>query len=351
MKFGKFKKFIITMSLALAVGVSASTAACTVETKRPRARITFEFVTGETAKEYVLDYDLYRNMYPNTVRHFIELSKAGYYDNTVVHDYESGEWFTGMYSYDKDAYSAAVAGDSGSVGEYFSAHSKESGYMELFNGGKLTPTVYSNAPFKTDKKGNIVYVDKNGKVVDGGTAGASPVRVIDKNYAMPSLIGEFKSNIEQEILNGALSATSGSLKMFYYPSASSDSASKSKVFVTPTAGDPYHTDVKTNSATSAFSVQVGSSTNSENNYCVFGKVRDADALEEFKNAVADYFEDTYGSDARTVKNSNVGVTVYEPTSDGKQNADGKYFNSRQVEVEFELPKAAIRIVSVKITKN
>ena len=351
MKFGKLKKFLITASLALAVGVSASTAACSIETKRPRARITFEFVTGDTAQEYVIDYDLYRNMYPNTVKHFIELSKAGFYDNTVIHDYETGEWYTGMYSYDKDAYSAAVSGDSGSVGEYFANHSKESDYLKLFNDNKLTPTVYANADFKTDKKGNIVYVDKNGKPVSGDTAGATTVRVINNDYIMPSLIGEFKNNVQQTIENGALSATAGSLKMFYYPANSSDSASKSKVFVQPPKSVVMQADSKYNCATSAFSVQVGSSTNSENNYCVFGKVRKQSDLDDFKNAVADYFDDIYGSTSYTVKSSVVGVTVYEPTSDGKPNADGKYFNSRQVEETFDAPKAAIRIVSVKITKN
>lgn len=351
MKFGKLRKFLITASLALAVGVSASTAACAIETKRPRARITFEFVTGDTAKEYVIDYDLYRNMYPNTVKHFIELSKAGFYDNTVIHDYETGEWYTGMYSYEKDAYTSAVAGDSGSIGEYFANHSKESEYLKLFNDNKLTPTVYANADFKTDKNGNIVYVDKNGKPVSGDTAGATSVRIINNDYIMPSLIGEFKNNVQQTINNGALSATAGSLKMFYYPANSSDGASKSKVFVQPPKSAVMQADSKYNCATSAFTVQVGSSTNSENNYCVFGKVRKQDDLDELKNAVADYFEDTYGSNSYTLKSSDVGVTVYEPTSDGKANADGKYFNSRQVEETFDAPKAAIRIVSVKITKN
>lgn len=351
MKFGILKKFLITASLALAVGVSASTAACAIETKRPRARITFEFVTGETAKEYTIDYDLYRNLYPNTVKHFIELSKEGFYDNTVIHDYETGEWYTGMYSYDKDAYSAAVAGDSGSVAEYFSEHSKAGEYLKLFNENKLSPTVYANADFKTDKNGNIVYVDANGKTVSGDKPGATSVRVVSNDYIMPSLIGEFKNNVQQNIENGALSATAGSLKMFYYPTSSSDNASTSKIFVQPPKSVVMQADSKYNCATSAFTVQVGTSTNTENNYCVFGKVRKQDDLDELKNAVVDYFSDTYGSSSYTVKSADVGVTVYEPTADGKANADGKYYNSRQVEEIFDAPKAAIRIVSVKITKN
>ncbi len=351
MKFGTLRKFLITAALAAVVGVSASATACSIETKRPRARITFELVTGDTTEEYVLDYDLYRNLYPNTVNHFIELAKAGYYDNTVIHDYETGEWYTGMYSYDKDAYSAAVSGDSGSVGEYFANHSKESEYLNLFNDGKIKPTVYANTLFKTDKNGNIVYVDKDGKTVSGDTPGASPVRVISKDYAMPSLIGEFKNNVQQTINNGALTATAGSLKMFYYPSNSSENASKSKVYVTPPKSGILQADSKYNCATSAFTVQVGASTNAESNYCVFGKVRNQDDLDDLKNAVADYFEDTYGSNSYVVKSSDVAVTVYEPMSGWKPSSGGKCYNARTVEEVFDAPKSAIRIVSVKITKN
>lgn len=349
MKFGKIRNLLITAALALTVGISAATMTGCAETKRPRARITFEIVTGADAKEYTVDYDLYRNLYPNTVKHFIELSKAGFYDNTIIHDYETGEWYAGMYSYDKDAYASAVGGDSGSIAEYLTEHYKANEYLKLFNDSKLTTTVYANADFKTDKNGKIVYTDANGKTVAGDTPGASPVRVINEKYATPSLIGEFKNNIE----NGALTDTAGSLKMFYYPSNSSDSASKSKVYVTPPKSPLMQADSKYNCATSAFTVQVGSSTNSSNNYCVFGKVRNQDDLDELKNAVADYFEDIYGSSSSsyTIKSANVGVTVYEPTSDGKANADGNYYNARQVEETFDAPKTAIRIVSVKITKN
>lgn len=351
MKFGKIKKLVAVTALALAVGVSASVTACSIETKRPRARITFEFVTGETAKEYVLDYDLYRNMYPNTVKRFIELSKSGYYDNTVIHDYSTGEWFTGAYSYEKEAYNDAVAGDEGTVSEYYANHSKENEFLDLFKNGKITPSVYANTLFKTDKNGNVVYVDKNGKTVDGSTPGASPVRVINDDYAMPTLMGEFKNNIQQEIKNGALSATSGSLKMFYYPASDAENASKSMVFVTPTSNEIIQANNKYNSATAAFAVQMGTSSNSESNYCVFGKVRSTDDLDDFKNDVADYFDDAYGTQSYTVKSSDVDITVYEPTSDGKPNADGKYYTTRQIEEVFNMPKVAIRIVSVKITKN
>ena len=70
-----------------------------------------------------------------------------------------------------------------------------------------------------------------------------------------------------------------------------------------------------------------------------------------ERAVADYFEDTYGSNSYVVKSSDVAVTVYEPTSGWKPSAGGKCYNARTVEEVFDAPKSAIRIVSVKITKN
>lgn len=327
MKFSKIKKIIIASALALTIGLSALCSACGVETKRPRAKITIEF----NSKEYSLEYDLYRNMYPNTVKHFIELAKAGYYNDMIVHDYYSGEWFTGAYSYDAE-YSASAAGDSGAMNDYLSEHSKAAQYIELFNAGKFTPSVYGNVGYKKDKNGNFVYEDNN------------PVRVIEKNYALPTVIGEFKNNISQSIKNGALSATSGSLKMFYYPSSSSDYASKSKVYVTPTSDQILNADFKYNSATSVFAMQMGSSNYGADDYCVFGKVRDTDAMDKLKEAVDEYFENSYGDEAYTV-NAEDGVEVYEPTKDGTG------YNTKTVETDFKVPKVVIKVVSVKITRN
>lgn len=326
MKLSKIKKILFASALAFTVGLSAVCSACGVETKRPRAKITFEF----NSVEYALEYDLYRNMYPNTVKHFIELSKAGYYDNMIVHEYAAGEWFTGAYSYNAEY--AGATGDSGAMSEYFAKYSKEAEYLKLFNEGKFTPSVYGNTDYKTDKNGNIVYENSN------------PVRVLNKDYALPTVIGEFKNNISQSIKNGSLSATAGSLKMFYYPASGADNASKNKVYVTPTSDQILNADFKYNCATSAFAMQMGSSTYSADDYCVFGKVRDTDAMDKLKKAVDDYFEETYGTEAYTLNAEN-GVAVYEPSTDGKS------YNERKVEINFKAPKAVIKVLSVKITKN
>ena len=337
MNFGKIKKLAIASALALTVGVAASAAGCSVATDHPRAKITFQLIKSETdIKEYSLEYTLYRNMYPQTVKHFIELSKAGFYDNTIVHDYTSNEWITGLYDYKGYAeYSDAIE-NSGSMGDYYADNSKEEKYLALFASSALTASVYGNTDFKIGKDGKISY-DSDGH----------PIRVINKEYALPTVMGEFKNNINQEIKNGALTNTSGCLKMIYYPASSSADASNKKVYVTPTSDQIIQADFKYNSATSAFAVQLGTSSYDYLYYTVFGKVTDNDDLDELKKAVKDYFEEAYGStdDKDHYVSTSAEVPVYGPAANG----DG--YEKDTVSTSFNAPKTAIVIKSVKITKN
>ena len=67
------------------------------ETKRPEISMKIEF-NGET---YTLGYTLYRNMYPQTVAHYMELIDKKFYDNTVIHDYQSNYIIGGGFYYDE----------------------------------------------------------------------------------------------------------------------------------------------------------------------------------------------------------------------------------------------------------
>ena len=309
MKFGILKKSALAAVLALTVGFTVTASACTIETSRPRAKITFSF----NEKDYDIEYDLYRNMYPQTVRHFIELADNGFYDNTVIHDYSANDWFTGGYEYDAEAYSSAINGDSGTVAEYFGDKSKENAYYTLYNDGKLTPSVYSRMSID----------DKNNNTVE-------------KENALPTLMGEFRNNIKQEIVNGQLTAETGSLKMFYF-----SKKTKAHVYVTPTSDQIIEASYKYNCATSLFSVQVGENTNyGASDYCVFGKVCNKDSLTSFVKAVTDYFTDAYGT-SDTVSAS-VSVDNLEQFSKEPQD--------KGIDVTFKLAKKAIVIKKVEITK-
>lgn len=247
-----FKKILKKIALAatlvcMTFAVTASSA-CNVETDHPTVRITIEF----NAKKYNLDYTLYRNMYPGTVRHFIELAENGFYNGMLVHDYDSGDWFTGGFDYVEDDYKA-LNNNEGFMTEYLFTHSKEQEYLDLFDGGKLTPTVFRE----------------------------------DNEAALPTLVGEFSENNSPEIKNGARIAEAGALKMFYYEKDVNDKALVD-------FDDPkglFRQDYRYNCATSIFSIQVGSSTYREDKYCVFATINNLSTLNDLIDDIAKYFED------------------------------------------------------------
>lgn len=323
MAISKIKRFITGTLIAGVVAFSAAASACTIETSHPKARITFEF----NNKEYVVDYTLYRNMYPQTVRHFIELTREGFYNNMVVHDYGTGDWLTGAYSYNAEQYAQYSSGGDTMSG-YFTDNSKESVYYSLFESGKLTPSVYSNTDYKTDKNGKIVRDDDN-----------NPVRVINSQYALPVLMGEYHNNINQVITSGALSAEVGSLKMFYYKKETTQ-----KVYVTPTSDQIIQADYKSNCATSVFSVQVGSSSYSSTEYCVFAQADDVEDVTKLSEAVNTYLEETYGT---SLGDKTVTATVYVDGTESFSKED----SDKNIERTFKAVKTPIIIKNVKITKN
>ena len=318
MKFGKIKKLLTCLALSATVACMTATAAgCSAETDHPEVSITYEF----NGKSYVIEYTLYRNMYPNTVRHFIELTENKFYNNTVIHDMKTNDWFGGAYSYNKGVYEERASGeDEGAMSDYFSHYdpdsgvsiSKEGEYYDLFNAGKLSTTVYSN----------IIY--------DGMT------QKIDKLYKMPTLIGEFSDN-QHIIEKGALTAEYGCLKMYY-----SAKETKQKVYITPTSDQIAFSDYSKNCATYVFGMQVGTtSTYVASKYCVFATVKDSSKVEALVSAVTSYNNEKYGTSVSShYIEASVDVDQFEDFSDVE--AD-KY-----IEETFRAPKTAIVIKSVKV---
>lgn len=313
----KLKLSILTLALTAVVGASAAASACTVKSSHPRAKITVSF----DSREYVLDYTLYRNMYPQTVQHFIELADNGFYDNMIVHNYNSSsDWFTGAYAYDEEAYRAAYKNGSGALGDYLDGDYLEEGektmeerYYELASDKKLTPTVF-----------------KKEILVDGKSQ-------VDVNDALPTLIGEFSEN-NHKIENSALSAVTGCLKMFYYDK----SDDKQKVAMVNGFDQILTGDYNKNCATSIFSMQVGSSTSySASKYCVFGKLTgdgDRDKLDELLEDIAEYIDDNGLTGKFT---TSVSTTVDKLDKFSK--LDG-------IETRFAMTSAPIVIKSVTISK-
>ena len=308
MKFGKIKKLITGVVLSATVACMAGMATgCNAETDHPEVSITYEF----NGKSYVVEYTLYRNMYPNTVRHFIELTENGFYNNTVIHDMESNDWFGGAYTYDKDSYSS-LATSADTMAEYYETTAKELTYNSLFDAGKLTATVF----------GNIYYEGE--------------VQKLDKNTKLRTLIGEFSDN-QHSIEKGALTAEYGCLKMYY-----SAKETKKKVYVTPTGGQITYMDYSKNCSTFVFGMQVGTtSTYVASKYCVFATVKDDSKVESLVAAVKEYNSEQYGTNSSDYYiSTEVDVDTTESFSD--VDAD------RYITETFNSPKTPIVIKAVKI---
>lgn len=301
----KIKCAFVTFALASVVTLSAALSGCTIKTDHPQAKITVKF----NDVTYNIEYKLYRNMYPQTVQHFIELADEGFYDNMIVHDYKANaDWFTGAYTYDSE--SALYAASTFS--EYLENNYKEEEYYGLFNDGKLTPSVYSSASYDKDKK--TVSADK----------------------ALPTLIGEFKDN-QHVIEKNALTAKFGSLKMFYYDKGTSNQQATVKNW----AGQILTQDYKYNCATSVFSMQVGSSSYNASKYCVFAELYNDGARETLEDLIEAI--DDYTGEVGSSRFTTTGVTTRVDKLDSFA-VDG------EVEVSFTMTSIPIIIESVKITK-
>ncbi len=304
MSFKFLKRLACAAVIVSAVGVTASLSGCTIETNHPTAKITIEF-NDET---YEISYKLYRNMYPQTVRHFIELADSGFYDNTIIHNYTSTDWYGGGYTYDGD--SEQTYADDYKTAYYYEANSKEKAYSELFKSGALTATVF--------KAGVTEYTFEN---------------------AISTLIGEFTSN-DHNIDNGALESQYGGLRMYY--------TTKSSTAIVPVLtgkGQYLEHNYKYNCATSLFAIQVSSSSGlDDDDYCLFGVLKNDDAtevLEDLQDAISDYISDNYSSSSDfTSTVSNITIENYEEVSDADRGVDASY----------TVTASPIIIRSVKITK-
>lgn len=316
----KLRYAVIACIVAVIVVFCAAFSACgNIKTKHPRAKITVEF----NSKTYVLEYTLYRNMYPQTVQHFIELADGGFYNNMIVHNYTTTNWFTGAYAYngasDASGYSSAFSTGSSTVRDYLEHNSKEAAYYDMFRAGKLTPSVYKKISY--DSKGNEKVAAED---------------------ALPALIGEFSLN-DHKIKNNPVTAEFGVLKMTYYPKGDTNQ----KVAIKNSFGQLLEHDYKYNCATSVFAVQVSGSDSAynESNYCTFARLRNDTAknrLNSLIEAVSDYITDELsGNSSDFTRQVSVPVDTLDTFADE---------GGQAIETSFTTTQRPLIIKSVKITK-
>lgn len=297
MKFKRFGRVMCTLALAgAAFAVSSTMAGC--NNGHAEAKITIEY----DGVSYVLEYTMYRNMYPQTVKHFIELADSRFYDDTIIHDYQTSNWYGGGYDYKdgegEEEISYSQSYTDGNLLDYLEGASKEKEYSDLADPakGKITPTVYRSI--------------SDGKYVD-------PYK---------TLIGEFSSN-QHKIDNGALNNSYGALK-FYYTSISDDEGKK-HVYLDKQGSDfGVQGEYRYNSATSLFSIQTGTSTSSDSTHCIFATLNNTDTLKNLRTEVTKSYE-----------YENVDVYVYD-----------ELLGTNKVQANYRLTKKPIIVRSVRITK-
>ena len=290
-----FKRIVVAVAAMAVITSVPLMSGC--ESSHPEAVITISY----NGAEYQLNYRLYRNMYPQTVQHFIELADAGFYDNTIIHNYASSYFYGGGYSYNVEGYESDYTTDyedgQGAMREYFEANSKEAAYYDLFNSGALTPSVYKD------------YIDDH---------------YID---ALPTVIGEVGDT--HVIQNGALTGGFGALRMYY---SDKDLETEDVVYLDKTGNEAgsIFDDYLEHSATSMFSIQT-STTSGSTSYCIFGQLTDTQSLTDLTAAI---------SSGSTLSVTNVEIDQYD------QIISGRYTNY----ASYTVTSIPIIVVSVDITR-
>ncbi len=296
------KRAISCAAIVCVAGFSASFFGCST---RSTARIEIEF----NEVSYVLEYELYKNMYPQTVKHFTELADSEFYNNTIIHNYTSTDWYGGGYSYNEAA-DVDYESDHKNT-EYFENNSKEKEYDDLYRAGKLTPTVF----------------------LPGITAD-----LCNFENSVSTLIGEFENN-NHVIEKGAPTTQKGALRMYY-----TEKTTTEKTYILTGQNQYLEHDYRYNSATSLFAMQVNSSsTLSNKNYALFGVLKsddDKETLNDLISAVKKYSENNYTDSEFITKVEGISINNYEEVSTADKGADASY----------SVPDKPIIIRTIKITK-
>ena len=285
---GKLVKALSVILAAVVLAGCLAFAGCTGSHPEIEMRITFN---GE---EYVLTYRLYRNYYRQTVDHYMELIEEGYFDGTVIHDYQKDRMVSGGYTYEDMENGDAV--------------------------DDLKALDYDAAT--TDADGNVT--------LNSITVWAD----VDRTLPTNRLHGEISGN-GFSVEDGGLSNRKGALGAYTYVS----STEKRQVTYSYSSTDGYgQSEYYKNSFTGLFYIYKSTSSSPAGNYCVFGELADdasEDAFDELLNAIEAYTEENDNTFTETKED----VRIYDEFVDG-----GSY------NVDFSVPVAKIVIEEIRVTK-
>ena len=291
------KKITCGILAAVSVfGCAATLTAC--ETTYPEVQMKIEF-NGET---YTLEYKLYRELAPQTVKHFLWLANDGYYNNLCVHDYSQND------------------------------------YLRMYTGA------YSVAESEDDADG-LVYKKYYETIQNSKNFSSFPTSVwMEKEKLNPTytLKGEFEDN-NFRVESGDLKETFGSLTMYYYDISEEEAIAESDVYMIRADGKaPSKCDYKYNYTTSMFYISLSNTSVNNKAYCTFATIKgdSKSKLEDLKEALDEYIEERYEGEVEEFTESEL-VMIGE---------DDPMLKTQAVRKTFSVPKQPIVIKSVKVLK-
>ena len=256
-----------------------------------------------------MDYILSRKGAPQTVRHFVELADAGYYDGTVIHDYQSSGSFLygGGYTWNADEKEIVER----NYWDWVTTYEAEHNYT-------FTQSVYYN-----DKGTYTVY----GEFSENGCTDNS--KKYSHNYTLYP----------------------GALVMYYTDKGKDTTRVKvnrsdngdNNNGETEQEGNQY----KYNCATSLFYTYTGTSSRSDLDrlYSVFGHAKDFSQLKALLDAVSEYEENNLTGDEETFTEEFTveNVNRYDPINNG-------LVSNAKIPGTYNVPVEPITLKTVKVTK-
>lgn len=288
----KMMKRIVCNAVATLSAVACLGMATACETAHPEVEMTITF----QEETYVLEYELYRNVAPSTVNHFLWLAENGYYDGLCVHNYDAAakKMYTGAYKVNAEEESGL---------EYKK-------YYEVVKD-------YKNFPVS-------VWMDEA------------------KTKPLYTVYGEFEDN-GFVVENGAKKQSYGSLTM-YYTEKNTAAKAYAPFLGGDNAGAMATRQYKYNSATSQFFLSFSKTDSSSVKYCTFATLAEdsVEKLEALEDAIAKYMTDNYGDDAT----ADDFISKQKVTVD----LDDTYVGDSGKIMTYSVPNATIEITSVKVTK-
>lgn len=308
----------------LAVGATSAALFAGCDTDTPEVTITYEF----EGTEYKVEYVLTRKGAPQTVQHFIELADAGYYDGTVIHDYQTSGIFL---------YGGAYTMQDGELKEkdYWTElrnYEKEHNYA-------FTQTVFAQGKVMAN------YLAEAGNYLAGGQS----YNAESTKIPLYTLHGEFEANGVTTNSKIYHHNRKGVLAMYYTEKGANENTTVTTVRSDGGANnnnEPEQSDkYKTNCATSIFYTFNGENqTALDKTNTAFGVTKNFSQMQALLNAIGDYeadHEDTDGDDKIFTETQHVLANQYDPI-DLVRNA--------KIYADYNVPVQPILIKSVKVTK-